>query len=326
MPRRYQIIGGGSAFASGGVTNNVVPKSNGAGQLADSSITDNGTTVSTTEPIVVPDTAGSGVPSVKGATAATGLYLNTTVAGLVSTTNGWIAVGNTALTSLQLPLNGAIAFSTSGLIAAAGSGLILRERVAANLAMGTSDVNGAPVAQTISVQNAITGTDLTGADWTLNGSIGTGAGVPKAVNIQTSNVLGTGTTAQTNTLGVGIRWFKALANNTVTTVASLANANNTSSTVIIHYGIEIFDGTNVQYEVGAVAIGINNKAGAFTQNTATKFGNIQGVTSGTLTVTWTITAANPGLIQVNSNSSLTTTTNRLFYTIDNLSNQACTQV
>lgn len=48
-----QTGGAGSPYASGGATVNVIPKSNGASQLADSSLVDNGVSISTTEPLTI---------------------------------------------------------------------------------------------------------------------------------------------------------------------------------------------------------------------------------------------------------------------------------
>jgi hypothetical protein len=127
MAIRKVLGGGGVSYSSGGATNNVIPKNDGAGGLKDSSITDNGTTVTTTEPIVVPDTAGSGVPSVKGATATTGIYMN-------GGTLAWSArlPDGPALAVLLLPAtassSGILGWSTSASIAAAGSDTFLGKR------------------------------------------------------------------------------------------------------------------------------------------------------------------------------------------------------
>lgn len=183
----------------------------------------------------------------------------------------------------------------------------------------------APTNQTSQAVGSRGGTDtnVAGANWNQQPGAGTGNSLPSQYNINgPANGGVSGTTAQTQVLRMGTNWSKVLTNNTVTTVVNATDASNTSAALIIHYAIEIFDGTNVQYEVGLVMCAINNKAGALTQNTCTKSGNIQGVTSGTLTVTWTITAANPGAVQINSNSSLATTTNRLTYNIENLTQQA----
>lgn len=80
---------------------------------------------------------------------------------------------------------------------------ILTPEAAATLQMG-SDVNGAPTHQTFKSHDGITGTDVAGAHFTLASGRGTGAGTISEVRIATPSVLGTGTTAQTNTTRVTI--------------------------------------------------------------------------------------------------------------------------
>jgi hypothetical protein len=77
-----------------------------------------------------------------------------------------------------------------------GIGLNLSQEAAATLQLGV-DVNGAAVAQTIKAHDGITGTDIAGANLTLAGGRGTGAGANGLVKIQTSLPGATGTTAQT---------------------------------------------------------------------------------------------------------------------------------
>jgi hypothetical protein len=93
---------------------------------------------------------------------------------------------------------------------------------------------------------------------------------------------------------------------------------------LVHYVVEVTDGTDYQYEAGVISYGVTNKGGTIANNTTTKAVNQQAATAGTLTVTWTITAANPALIQVNANSSLTPSTGypRVTFVLENLSQQA----
>lgn len=116
-------------------------------------------------------------------------------------------------------------------------------------------------------------------------------------------------------------------NNTVTTAATVSVASNSVAAVVLKYGVEVFDGTNLQVEEGMVSCHIINKAGALSNNVCTKFGNQQALGSGTLTVTWTITAASPALVQINANSSLTPSAGypRINFDIFNGSSQAVVQ-
>jgi hypothetical protein len=68
-----------------------------------------------------------------------------------------------------------------------------------------------------------------------------------------------------------------------------------------------------------------HKGGTVSGNTATKFGNVQPTpTAGTLAVTWTITAANPAVLTLNANSSLTPSAGypRVTFSLENLTQQA----
>ena len=201
----------------------------------------------------------------------------------------------------------------------------LTRGAAATLQLGAADVNGSPVAQTLKVQSAITGTNLAPAAWTLRGSLGTGNATPGAINITSGGRSATsGTTAQTAVTREGIGWSKVLTNNSAIAVVNATLASNTGMGMIVRYLVEVFDGTNLQTESGVVSINGVNKAGAFTIATPTKAGNVQALSSGTLAVTWAASSANPSVISVNANSSLTPSTGypRITYTIDNLSQQA----
>lgn len=114
------------------------------------------------------------------------------------------------------------------------------------------------------------------------------------------------------------------ANNTTTTVANLTLASGSVAAAIIEYAVQVTNGTDYQIEVGQVILSVTNKAGSVANNTATKVNNQQACTSGTLTVTWSLTAASPAAVQVNANSNLTPSTGypRIRYHIRNLTSQA----
>ena len=92
--------------------------------------------------------------------------------------------------------------------------------------------------------------------------------------------------------------YKALTNNTTTSVVNLTLASNTSAGVIIKYGIEVFNGSDVQNETGQVTCVVSNKAGTVANNICQKYGNINIPTAGTLDVTWSLTAASPSVVQL----------------------------
>lgn len=194
---------------------------------------------------------------------------------------------------------------------------------AAQFKFGSADANP-PVAQSQSVQNA-TGTNIAGATWTRQASLGTSQGVPGRHSFTAGAMIAaSGTTQQTAVSRLEIGATKVLTNNSATTIVNVTNAANTSTGGVLDYCIEVTDGTDTQYECGAATFGVSNKAGAFSGNTVTKFGNQQNATTGTLTVTFAISGANPGALSVNANSSLTPSTGypRIVYSLRNLGNQA----
>jgi len=159
----------------------------------------------------------------------------------------------------------------------------------------------------------------------LLGGPGTGNGTPSRVHLQSDACGGASGTASNATIDRLIAGaFKALSNNTVT---SLANCTLASGSIVagrLTYAIEVTDGTDFQVEEGTISFHVTNKAGTIANNVTLKAGNQQAMTSGTLTVTFTITAANPAVIQVNANSSLTPSAGypRITYQLENLTQQA----
>lgn len=120
--------------------------------------------------------------------AGTGIQVSASVfaAGSVYSTGGSFIVisGDVALTSN----NGKISLGAT-------SDLLLSRHAAASLQFGAAD-SAAPVAQTIGAQSVVAGTtDTAGANWTLNGSTSTGAGLPGDIILRTGGT-GAGATAQ----------------------------------------------------------------------------------------------------------------------------------
>lgn len=202
--------------------------------------------------------------------------------------------------------------------------LRLRRGAAANLAFGAADA-ASPVAQTLSFQGG-TGTNTAGATATIRGSLGTSQGVPGRVHLAGGALIAaSGTTTQTAVDRIISGATKVLTNNSAVTIANVTAASNTVAGGQLGYLVEVTDGTDVAYETGVVSFGISNKAGVFTGNTATKFGNHQNATGGsTLTVTFAISGANPALLSVNANSSLSPSTGypRITYWLMNGAQQA----
>lgn len=315
--------------ASISVTNtNVTSGTNVALTLTASGATTANTALNITAGQMVSANAGSvSAPTFKifdsrGIYAASGALMVADSNSVNTAGLGWSGQSLTGI--LSVPNGGGFGFSSS---TTAGSTLdiILRRSAAANLTFGAADA-ASPVAQTLSVQNVVAGTSNTaGATWTHQASLGTSQGAPGRHSFTNGAMIAaSGTTQQTAVSRLELGATKVLTNNSATTLVNVTNASNTAAAGVIDYQVEVFDGTDVQTEVGSVSYMVTNKGGAFSGNTVTKFGNAQNATSGTLTVTWAISAANPGVLSVNANSSLTPSTGypRITYNVRSLSQQA----
>jgi hypothetical protein len=100
-------------------------------------------------------------------------------------------------------------------------------------------------------------------------------------------------------------------------------ANGSTIGGVIRHTIEVTDGTDYQVETGQAFFSAYNKAGTVAA-TITEANSQQNVSPGTLATTWAISNANPAVISVNADSSLTPSTGypRITYTIENYGQQA----
>ena len=147
---------------------------------------------------------------------------------------------------------------------AISNGAIFGGETTAILQLG-ADVNGAAVAQTLKAHDGITGTDVAGANLTIAGGRGTGAGAPGDLRAQTAVRLATGTTAQT----LADRELIVGGSATLTAAGAdsfveIAVAQGSVTGAIIEYTIRADDGTDFQARTGAVMIVAANKAGTET--------------------------------------------------------------
>jgi hypothetical protein len=119
------------------------------------------------------------------------------------------------------------------------------------------------------------------------------------------------------------RPFKSLTNNSATTIFSLTVANNTQIAVELQVCSECTDGTNMQVSVDRWIVSGYNKAGVITMSIDTGLQTVHA-SSGTLSRTLTVSNANPAVVQINVNSSLTPSANypRVTITIENYTRQA----
>lgn len=170
--------------------------------------------------------------------------------------------------------------------------LLLNREAAATLQMG-ADVNGAPVAQTLKAHDGITGTDKIGANLTIASGIGTGAGNGAQVNLNRTNALATGTTAQSSTNGFVVCESKILSNTsaTTTTLATIGLASNTGGGASVSISVVASDGTNFDAETQTANLSFVNKAGTFTISTPTITASSAANNSGSATIGFTATGA-----------------------------------
>ncbi len=130
-------------------------------------------------------------------------------------------------------------------------------------------------------------------------------------------------TLNTHVDGLIIGGFKTLTDGVAVTIVNATVINNSSAAFLIHYSVEVFNGTDLQIEYGSEIIAVYNKAGVYvTSVTDVKGPNIHS--AGSLSVVWTATGTVD--IKVNANSSLTPSAGfpRVNYSILNLGNQAIT--
>ena len=242
----------------------------------------------------------------------------TTVIITIDSTNGRVTIGNppNPLTILHAYGAGATASIENTTAMGAGSGGAVR--------LGT---NAIPTAADQVLGWLIGGYNDAGTwrgaaqiKYFSNGAWTAGTIQPSYIALLTTPQ---GSATQTQRLLVGPT--KSLSNNTNTAIANCTLASNTGIAGQIRYSVEVFNGTDVQTEQGTVSFIANNKGGVFSGNTCVKFGNQQNMTAGTLTVTWTITGANPAILTVNANSSLASISAgypRVSFTLENYTPQA----
>jgi len=172
-----------------------------------------------------------------------------------------------------------------------------------------------------------TGADHVGGDLLLQAGPSTGSARPGLVRLQSGPIgAASSSTAQTPIDRGVFGATLALTDASTTSLVSMTMASDTSAVVHIIYNVEALDASHVlQLDAGSITCSASNSNGSFGQNACTAVGdNRHIVPSGTLTVAWTVTAANPAIVQVNADTSLTPSTGypRITYTVFNLTQQA----
>ena len=155
---------------------------------------------------------------------------------------------------------------------------------------------------------AATGTNATGASFTLRGGMSTGTGAGGDVITQSGMTGSSGSTENTPQERVRIAAkYTDLTESTATSIASIACASGkiTGGTAVVTVWAN--DGTDYQSITSTVRFDAVNKAGTVTA-AITQTDNTAAVSTGTLTVTYTAVASgNNVLIKANATSSLTQT-------------------
>jgi hypothetical protein len=231
--RRVLGTGGGSAFSSGGTTNNILPKEDGSGGLKDSLVSDSGTALTYNSKVVPSWTTGgvttNTIPKTSGTAGLladsqivdngtsvifpNGTTANPAIVFTSQTGTGWsygfelsqnnlkASAGGSLVgdfsNSFGLGLYSGLRLNFSGSNSAGTHDAFFGRSAAATLQLGAGDVNGTPVNQTLRSQGAITGTDLPGGNLTILPGLGTGAGASSSLIISVPVVAASSGTAQT---------------------------------------------------------------------------------------------------------------------------------
>lgn len=176
----------------------------------------------------------------------------------------------------------------------------IRRNAAAVIQLGNADA-ASPVAQTLTAQNPRGGTDtnVAGPNFTIQTPLGTGNSTPSMLNV-TSPALGgsSGTTAQTAISRLAVNDTKSLTSGSAVTLLSIPLATLQMTGGSIDWTAEATDGTNQCSTSGETVYAGENSAGVFVTNTSIIGTAATACTTGsTLTCTFSMTGANPSLVQ-----------------------------
>lgn len=196
-----------------------------------------------------------------GATIGTNAFAVTGTA----TISASLAIGGATIGTDALGVTGTVSISGNTTLATAAqllwsTDLLLGRAAAANLRHGAAAVDTGPVAQTISVQNTLTGgtSNVAGAALTITGSQGKGTGIGGAIILQVAPAGTTGTTVNPLATAltiygsgdVGIGTGSAIATTAVVGFLLIPTCAGTPTGVATNAGTGkaalIFDTTNSQ--------------------------------------------------------------------------------
>jgi hypothetical protein len=151
-------------------------------------------------------------------------------------------------------------------------------------------------------------TDKAGGAVVLSPGASTGTAQAYLSKMCYTSALSTGTSDNTPFLCGAEGVSKALTDASPVNILTIAAATDTGNSVRIEYQIEVIDAShNVQIEDGFVWCRLRNSNTTLGGNTCTET-SVQTLQTGTLATTWAISAANPGQVTLNADSSLTPST------------------
>jgi hypothetical protein len=196
---------------------------------------------------------------------------------------------------------------------------ISRGSADATIKFGFTDA-AAPVAQTISVQQpTATNSNQAGGQTTFQAQAGTGTGIPGPWVVQGGSTnTASGATIQTMTNRHIVGDVKALTTGAATTVLSIPMASLATTGGTLRYHIWATDGTSQCTSDNIVVFNGENSAGVFVVTATKAMTSVTSCTAAkTLTEAWTITSANPSLLQVTPTlTGITATTFKIVYSVD----------
>jgi hypothetical protein len=146
------------------------------------------------------------------------------------------------------------------------------------------------------------GSNNAGGSLSLTGGTGTGSAKGGNLLLRTSPSLASGSTQQTlYDRYICVAQAQTLTDAVATTVATWTLSSGSTGGGIIQATIRVTDGTDFQSMTQTVEVALVNKAGTYTTNITATTG-AKAVSAGTLTATWTVTAA--GAVQLTADTSL----------------------
>jgi hypothetical protein len=172
------------------------------------------------------------------------------------------------------------------------------------------------------------GTNIAGSSQTFGPGAGTGNSTP-SIYVLAGPALGTasGTAQQTQVPRLVVNDTKQLTSGSAVTVGSFPLATLQMVGGWVNYFIEATDGTNQCVLSGDIHFAGENSAGTFKTGPTAATGNNQSnfcTGAATLTATWSLTGANPALLQVTPTTSITPTSFDIVYELHSMGRTAVT--